>query len=142
MNFLLDTNVVSEWVRTRPETTVVRWLAEVDEDRVCLSVITFAEIRRGIEEMTAGRHREALRSWLQNELPARFEGRILGVDRAVAETWGAMMATSGKLGVNLNAMDAFFAATTATHGLTLVTRNTKHFEKLGISLLNPWGDTH
>lgn len=142
MNYLLDTNVVSEWGRPRPDTNVARWLAEADEDRVCLSVITFAEIRQGVEEMPAGRRRDALKSWLQNELPARFEGRILGVDRVVAETWGAVMARSGKLGVNLTAMDAFFAATAEAHGLTLVTRNTKHFERLDISLLNPWDERH
>ena len=142
MSYLLDTNVVSEWVRPRPDANVVRWLADVDEDRVYVSVITFGEIRRGIEEMAAGRRREALKSWLENALPARFEGRILAVDRVIAEAWGTAMAASGKLGVHLSAMDAFFAATAEIQGLTMVTRNTKHFEKLGISLLNPWHERH
>lgn len=142
MNYLLDTNVVSEWVRTQPNSNVVRWLAEADEDRVCLSVITFAEIRRGIQEMPAGPRREALTSWLQDELPARFEGRILDVDRVVAEAWGTLMAASSKVGANLSAMDAFLAATAEVHGLTLVTRNTRHFEKLDIPLLNPWDKGH
>jgi len=140
VNYLLDTNVVSEWVRPRPNSSVVRWLTEADEDRVCLSVITFAEVRRGIEKMSAGRRREALLLWLQVELPTRFEGRILGVDRVVAEAWGTLMAASAKLGANLNSMDAFLAATAAVHSLTLVTRNTKHFERLGIPLLNPWAE--
>jgi len=103
-------------------------------------VITFAEVRRGIEKMSAGRCREALLLWLQVELPTRFEGRILGVDRVVAEAWGTLMAASAKLGANLNSMDAFLAATAAVHSLTLVTRNTKHFERLGIPLLNPWAE--
>jgi predicted nucleic acid-binding protein len=80
LNFLLDANVVSEWVKLRPNANVVRWLAETDEDRVFLSVITFAEIRLGVEEMVAGWRRDGLTRWLQVELPARFEGRILGVD--------------------------------------------------------------
>ena len=138
MNYLLDTNVVSEWVKPRPDTNVARWLAEADEDRICLSVVTFAEMRQGIEQMSAGRRRNALESWLQNELPARFAGRILGVDLAVAQAWGTIMARSGKMGVNLSAMDAFFAATAAVHGLILVTRNAKRFEKMSISLLDPW----
>ena len=142
MNYLLDTNVVSEWLRPRPNSSVVRWLTEADEDRVCLSVITFAEVRRGIEEMAAGQRREALLSWLHFELPTRFEGRIVGVDRVVAEAWGTLMAASTKLGANLSSMDAFLAATAAVHSLTLVTRNTKHFEKLGIPLLNPWNEAH
>jgi len=138
LNFLLDTNVVSEWVKPRPNANVVRWLAETDEDRVFLSVITFAEIRLGVEEMVAGWRRDGLTRWLQVELPARFEGRILGVDLAVAEGWGDLMARGSKIGLNLSVIDAFFAATAAAHGLTLVTRNTKHFERLGASLINPW----
>jgi toxin FitB len=142
LNYLLDTNVVSEWVKAPPHANVVRWLAETDEDRICLSVITFAEIRQGVEEMVAGRRRDALTSWLQDELPSRFEGRILGVDLAVAEAWGAVMARSNKMGVNLGVMDAFFAATAEARGLTLVTRNTRHFETLGMALVNPWIEKH
>ncbi len=122
----------------QPDANLVQWLAETDEDRICLSVITFAEIRLGVEEMAAGRRRDPLKSCLQDELPVRLEGRILGVDLTVAETWGALMAPSSKIGVNLTVMDAFFAATAEAHGFTLVTRNTKHFEKLSIALLNPW----
>lgn len=138
MSYLLDTNVVSEWVKPRPDANVTRWFAQADEDRIYLSVITFAEISLGIEELGAGARRSVLESWLQNELPARFEGRILGVGLAVAAVWGAITARSKKSGLHLSVMDAFFAATAEIHALTLVTRNTKHFDKLGISLLNPW----
>lgn len=138
MNWLLDTNVVSEWVKPRPDANVARWLAAADEDHTFLSVVTFAEIRQGIEEMAPGRRREALKSWLQAELQARFEGRILGVDLAVAEACGAAIARSRRIGIHLGVMDAFFAATAQAHGLTLVTRNTKHFERLGIAIINPW----
>ncbi|MFZ0738174.1 MAG: type II toxin-antitoxin system VapC family toxin [Candidatus Acidiferrales bacterium] len=138
MNYLLNTNVVSEWLKPRPDANVVKWLAETDEDSVYLSVITFAEIRQGVEEMSAGRRREALKSWLQDELPERFEGRILGVGLVVAAAWGILMARSSQMGMNLSAMDAFFAATARAHELTLITRNTKHFERLGIGLVNPW----
>ncbi len=108
MNFLLDTNVVSESVKPRPNANVVRWLAETDEDRVFLSVITFAEIRLGVEVMVAGWRRDGLTRWLQVELPARFEGHILGVDLVVAEGWGDLMARGSKIGLNLSVMDAFF----------------------------------
>src|SRR5438093_1415845 len=73
VTFLLDTNVVSEWVKPEPDPNVVAWLADVDEDRVFLSVVTFAEISRGVELMPAGRRRERLAAWLAAELPARFE---------------------------------------------------------------------
>ena len=72
MNFLLDTNVVSEWVKPRPNANVVRWLAETDEDRVFLSVITFAEIRLGVEEMVAGWRRDGLTRWIAR---SKLEGR-------------------------------------------------------------------
>ena len=138
MSFLLDTNVVSEWVRPQPDRNVISWLAEVDEDRVFISVISFAEIRRGLETLAAGRRHERLATWLAEELPVRFEERILDIDRQVADTWGVLMARGQKIGMTLGSMDAFVAATAEAHGLTLVTRNVKDFRRLGISLLDPW----
>lgn len=138
MSFLLDTNVVSEWVKPRPDPNVVAWLADVDEDRVYLSVMSFAEIRHGVERMTDGRRRERLATWLAEDLPARFEGRILGIDRQVAETWGLLMARGQKAAVTVGAMDVFFAATVEAHGLTLVTRNVRDSVKLSVPLLDPW----
>jgi hypothetical protein len=138
VSFLLDTNVVSEWVKPQPDRNVISWLADVDEDRVFISVMSFAEIRRGLELLPAGRRRERLAAWLAEELPARFEERILNIDQHVAETWGVVMVRGQKLGLTLGSMDAFFAATTEAHGLTLVTRNVKDFQALGISLLDPW----
>jgi len=138
MNFLLDTNVISEWVKPQPDRNVVSWLAEVDEDRVFISVISFAEIRHGIEVMPISRRRERLAQWLIEELPLRFEDRVFAVDCAVADSWGVVMARSQKAGLALGAMDAFVAAIAETHSLTLVTRNIKDFGHLGISIVNPW----
>ncbi|HEY6324068.1 MAG TPA: type II toxin-antitoxin system VapC family toxin [Thermoanaerobaculia bacterium] len=138
MSFLLDTNVVSEWVKPAPDPNVVRWLSEVDEDQVFLSVASLAEIRRGIELMDAGTRRDRLTDWLNGELPFRFEGRLLDIDRRTAESWGIVMARGHKAGLNLGSFDACFAATADVHRLTLVTRNLQHFERLGIPLLNPW----
>jgi len=138
VSFLLDTNVVSEWVKPRPHERVVRWLTEVDEDSVYLSVITFLEIRQGIEEMAAGRRRDTLALWIESELPRRFDQRIIGVDLTIADEAGVLLARSRKTGANLSVPDALFAATGSASGLTLVTRNTRHFQKLGLPLLNPW----
>ncbi len=138
MSYLLDTNVVSEWVKPQPNLNVIRWLASVDEDAVYLSVITFAEVAQGIEEMAAGRRRNALRSWFDRDLFLRFERRILSIDFSVASAWAALVARSHKSGKSLHPMDAFLAATAHVHSLTLVTRNTRHFASAGISLLNPW----
>jgi predicted nucleic acid-binding protein len=141
VSFLLDTNVISEWVKPQPDPLVVAWLKEVPEDKVFLSVASLAEIRRGVELMPSGQRRERLATWLGRDLPTRFEGRILDVDSQVAETWGIVMARSQKTGSTISAWDACFAATAEVHQLTLVTRNVKDFQKLGVSLLNPWKPT-
>jgi predicted nucleic acid-binding protein len=138
VNFLLDTNVVSEWVKPRPNTNVMRWVFEANEDQIFLSVLTFAEIRQGVDELAPGSRRSALNAWLENELVMRFEGRILNVDLQIANAWGAMIARSKKMALSLGAVDAFFAATASANEMTFVTRNTRSFEGLGIQLFNPW----
>lgn len=138
MSFLLDTNVVSEWVKPQPNAHVISWLQEVEEERVFLSVASLAEIRRGVELMAPGKRRDRLATWLSEDLPARFEGRILDIDSRVADRWGILMAQGQAAGANPHVLDAFFAATAAVHGLTLVTRNVQHFLIWGTPLLNPW----
>jgi toxin FitB len=138
VNFLLDTNVISEWVRPQPDRNVIAWTAELDEDRAFISVISFAEIRRGIEMLPNGRRRERLAAWLAEDLPARFEQRVLDIDLRVAETWGTLKARGQKIGLTIGSMDAFIAATARAHGLSLATRNIKDFQRLGLSLLDPW----
>jgi predicted nucleic acid-binding protein len=138
MSFLLDTNVVSEWVKPQPNAGVVNWLATADEDRVFISAITLTEVRYGIERMAAGRRRKRLEDWLQRELPVRFEGRILPVDETVADTSGWVIARSEDAGVPIEVMDAFLAATAEVHRLTLVTRNESDFTAALKTTLNPW----
>ena len=140
MSFLLDTNVVSEWVKPQPNPSVEAWLKAVDEDQVFLSVASLAEIRRGVELMSPGKRRDLLANWLTGALPTRFEGRILDIDSRIAEAWGIVMARGQRAGMNVSVLDAFFAATAEVHRLTLVTRNVQHFLKLGIPLLNPWSE--
>jgi len=87
VTFLLDTNVLSEWTKPRPNSGVVAWLAEVDEDRVFISVVTIAELRHGIERRVLGARRKRLDEWFRDELPQRFGSRILPVDGAVVDAW-------------------------------------------------------
>jgi toxin FitB len=137
VSFLLDTNVVSEWVRPRPNAGVMAWLAEADEDGVFLSVVTLAELRRGIERMAAGQRRRRLNEWLANDLLFRFEGRVLPVDVTVADSWGRLTASREASGRPISVADAFIAATAAVHGLTLVTRSVADFERT-VRTVNPW----
>ncbi len=138
MNFLLDTNVVSEWTKPHPDQGVVDWLARIDEDAVFLSVVTFAELRHGIERLPASKRRRQLDEWLRAELPLRFEQRILQVDGAVADEWGRLVARHDALGRPIHAMDALIAATAQVHALTLVTRNASDFEASVKSVVRPW----
>jgi predicted nucleic acid-binding protein len=138
VSFLLDTNVVSEWTKPRPNPGVIEWLDQVSEDDVFLSVVTFAELRRGIERLPASARRRRLDEWLRSDLPIRFEGRIAQVDGAVADEWGRLVARREADGRPFNAMDALIAATAQVHELTLVTRNISDFKASLKSLLNPW----
>jgi predicted nucleic acid-binding protein len=137
VSFLLDTNVVSEWTRPNPDPGVVEWLADVDEDRVFISVITFAELRHGVERLAPGKRRTQLDEWLREELPLRFERRILSVDEAVADACGAVVAHRDAIGRPIQAMDALIAATAKVHRLTVVTRNIEDFQP-SVDALNPW----
>jgi hypothetical protein len=137
MNFVLDTNAVSEWVKPRPNIGLIRWMESADEDRVFLSVISLAEVRYGVERMPAGARHDRIERWLHDELPLRFEGRILPIDHHIAEAWGRAVSRSEALGRPMTAMDAFLLATAEVHRLQLVTRNISDFPKLK-TVLNPW----
>jgi toxin FitB len=138
VSFLLDTNAVSEWTKPVPDRGLLEWLATVDEDRVYLSLITLAELRSGIERLAEGRRRARLEDWLEHDLPARFAGRILHFDVAVADAWGRLSARARAAGRPLGVMDAFIAATAQVAGLAVVTRNVADYTPAGLDVQNPW----
>lgn len=138
MKFLLDTNLISEPTKPKPNPGAMSWLAEADEDSVFVSVVSFGEFRYGIERLAAGARRNRLERWLLHDLRTRFAGRILPVSVEVAEASGRLIARSESKGRPLDDRDAFIAATAQVHGLTLVTRNVSDFEPTLESLLNPW----
>jgi predicted nucleic acid-binding protein len=138
VSFLLDTNVVSEWLKPRPNPGLVSWLATVDEDQTCLSVVTITELRYGIERLPAGARRKRLDQWLHHELLPRFEGRILPVDLAIADECGRLVARCEAAGRPIEARDAFIGATAEVYGLTLVTRNLSDFQSAVKALFTPW----
>lgn len=140
MNVLLDTNVLSERARPRPDPALVRWVDGLDEDRAFVSVISLAEIRRGIERLPADNRRKYLTEWLDKELVTRFAGRILAVDLQVADAWGALVAAGDRTGNPVPIMDGFLAATATVHSLTVATRNVRDFARLGMPLVDPWSE--
>lgn len=138
MNFLLDTNVLSEPMKARPNAGLLAWLAEADEESVFISVVTITELRYGIERLATGRRRDRLDGWLRKDLRARFQGRILPVDLEIADTCGRLVARSESLGRPIEPRDAFIAATAEVHALTLVTRNASDFEATVRTIVSPW----
>ncbi len=138
MNFLLDTNVVSESMKPRPNQGVITWLENVNEDGVYISVVTLTELRYGIERLAPGTRRRRLDDWLQRELLLRFEGRIVPIDAIVADACGRLVARSEAAGRPIEPRDAFIAATAEVHEMTLVTRNASDFQPTIRSILSPW----
>jgi predicted nucleic acid-binding protein len=135
MSYLLDTNVLSELRRKQADAGVSDWIAQRPASTLYLSVLTLGELRKGIEGMSDPDRRLALSDWMQTELAAFFLGRILSVDASVADRWGQLVAIAGR---PLPAIDSLLAATALVHGVTMVTRNTKDFEGLGVEVVNPW----
>jgi predicted nucleic acid-binding protein len=138
MNFLLDTNVISEPMKVRPNAGVLDWLAQADEDSIFLSVVTITELRYGVERLATGKRRDQLDKWLRKDLNSRFQDRILPVDLVVADACGKLVAKSESMGRPIEPRDAFIAATSEVHSLTLVTRNASDFEATVKSIVTPW----
>ena len=116
----------------------MEWLDGLDEDRCFISVVSIAEIRRGVALMDSGRKRDVLAEWLAVDLPQRFEQRVILVDEPVALAWGDLMALAKRNCRGLASMDGLIGATAIERNLALATRNTKDFEGFGIEIVDPW----
>jgi predicted nucleic acid-binding protein len=136
--FLLGTNCISEVVRVSPDPRVLSWLGAAEESLLYLSVLTLGEIRKGVAALTQSKRRTLLESWLEVELHARFAGRILSIDAAVADRWGALATEVKAKGAALSTIDGLLAATALHHNLTIVSRNVGGFAHMQVSVLNPW----
>lgn len=135
MTYLLDTNVLSELRRRTPDPKVVEWVERRPATTLHLSVLTFGELRKGIETLPPGERRRGLSDWLEVELTGFFAGRVLSIDVAVADRWGRLVAEAAR---PVPAVDSLLAATALVHGLVLVTRNLRDFGFTGLEVTNPW----
>src|SRR5467141_5313059 len=136
--YLLDTNCISELVRLKPEPSVMAWMQAAEETLLYLSVLTLGEIRKGLASLPQGKRRTHLEAWLEVELQARFSGRILPIDAAVADRWGFLAAEAKRKGKPLSIIDGLLAATALHHNLTVVSRNASDFTNTQVPVLNPW----
>lgn len=135
MSYLLDTNVVSELVRPKPDPDVLAWFDRTPDNVLHLSVLSLGEIRKGVENLDASPRRETLRVWLEQELTDWFGNRLLPVDRGVADQWGIMLSLAGRPAPTI---DSLLAATALYHNLRIVTRNVDDFRFAGLEVINPW----
>jgi len=135
MSYLLDTNVLSELVRPKPNDAVLAWFANVPDESLYISVLTLGKIRKGVENVPDAKRKERLRIWLEHTLPEWFGSRVLSVDVNVAEKWGRLQADAQR---PVPAIDSLLAATALNHELRMVTRNAKDFGYAGLEVINPW----
>jgi predicted nucleic acid-binding protein len=138
LRYLLDTCVISEFVKPKPERKVVEWLNEADTEQVFLSVVTLGEIQIGISNKPTSNRRTELEAWLNVNLVAQFAGRILPLDAETLLTWGRMTADLKQRGKPMSVMDSLIAATAMHHKMVLVTRNVTDFSDVALSIFNPW----
>lgn len=134
----MDTCVISEIIRPKPSSKVTAWIKKEDESNFFISVLTFGELHKGIDNLAESKRKEELHNWVENDLTERFLGRIIDIDIQVAMLWGKIQGVAEKAGKPMPAVDSLIAATGIAHHLTVVTRNTADMEESGVALLNPW----
>lgn len=136
MNYLLDTNVISELVTAKPNPNVMRWLEQIPINTFFLSVLTLGEIRKGIEKVNDNKRKKKLLIWLEHDLIEMFGERVLAITAQVADRWGRLPCQVTR---TLPAIDSLIAATALHHDMALVTRNTQDFSDCaGLEVINPW----
>ena len=136
--YLLDTNILSELRRPRPEPRVVSFVSAQPLESLFVSAVTFAEIRFGIELITDAHKRASLNDWLNLQLRPMFENRALPITEDIMFKWRLLVEEGRKTGHTFSQPDLIIAATALHHGLTVVTRDSGGYEKAGVSLVDPW----
>jgi predicted nucleic acid-binding protein len=136
---LLDTNVVSEPLKTTADTNVLAWLDAQAIETLYLSSISLAELRFGIAALPEGKRRESLLSSLEQRVLPLFAGRILPFDASASQAYADLRARARAAGQAIAPADGYIAAIAATHGFAIATRDTSPFEAAGVSVINPWG---
>ncbi len=138
MNYLLDTNIISEIRKSDASPKVVEWISQMQEDRLYLSIVTLGEIQKGITKLPQSKKKTKLQVWLNDVLPRRFTGRILSIGVDTMLEWGNLLGEAENKGMPLPVVDALIAAIAIEHNLVVVTRNTDDYKMMPVKLLNPY----
>jgi predicted nucleic acid-binding protein len=137
VKYLLDTCVLSEFVKITPDSNVLKWFAESKAHELFTGAMNMAELHRGVAKLTQSKRRSDLINWLQ-KLEIGFEDRILAFDINTAKVWAEMVADAEAKGKTISAFDSIVAATARAQGCQLVTRNVSDFSNSGVNVINPW----
>ena len=136
---LLDTNVLSEQFRAKPDERVLNWLNNQVLETLYLSAMTVAEIRAGVALMPEGKRKNILSDRIEEKLLPLFAGRVLPFDMSCTRAYAKVLATAKQSGSGIAAADAVIAATALNGGFSIATRDTSPFEAAGVTVINPWG---
>jgi predicted nucleic acid-binding protein len=137
MKFVLDTCVLSETIKPKPDAGLVAWLRSQRQESLFVCTISLGELRKGIDRLPGGKKKHDLLLWLMT-LTTAYGGRFLAFDTESAFSWGALSASLESEGKPMPVLDAMIAACTLRHGYTLVTRNESDYQHSGVPLVNPW----
>jgi len=135
---LVDTNVISELWRAEPNPQVLAWIDAQAVETLYLSAVTVAELRFGLATMPEGKRRTVYQERLENAVLPTFAGRVLPFDLDASKAYADLMARARAGGKAIGKADGYIAATAATHGLVVATRDLGPFEAAGLKLVNPW----
>lgn len=136
--WLLDTNILSELRRPRPERKVLAFIAAQPLEHLYVSAVTFAEIRFGIEVVTDANRRAELSDWLAHKVRPMFEQRVLAISEDIMFKWRLLVEEGRKSRHTFSQPDLIIAATALDHGLTVVSRDVDDYRKARAPVLNPW----
>ena len=138
MKYIIDTCVISEILKPKPNKKVVEYLNSIDDSKLYMSAMTIGELHKGIQKLRESKRKWELFSWL-DAIEEEYENRILPFNKEGGIYWGRMMSGLDSKGKTMSAFDSIIAATGLEHHLYLITRNVKDFKECGVDIINPWG---
>ena len=139
---ILDTNVLAELIRARPDAAVVNWVAAQPLRQLYITAITVAEMQYGVNSLPAGKRRDKLQHAINTMFAEEFSWRILAFDEAAANYYACWVRQRQQAGQPVSQSDAQIAAIALQHEARIVTRNGKDFVGLANDVINPWGDSN
>lgn len=138
MNYLLDTCILTEFARKKPEPKVIRWMDSIDHDAIFTSAITIGEIQRGIERLPESPRKDELLQWIYNGLVERLKDHIIPLDTTTLTIWGSLTAWRDGDGKPLGVLESLIAASALRNNMTIATRYTDVYHRTGVPVVNPW----